>query len=144
MQALTLPARRGWHWFYDGFLIFRKNQLMLTLLVLAYWMLMALVNSIPVVGQIAATVCIPALSVGLMNACRMIEHGAQLNPQVLFSGFHQNLRVQLVLGAIYLSSPWASSESRHCLTAARCSSCSWSASSPIWPAAISCWQHNLP
>ena len=102
MQALTLPASRGWRWFYDGFLIFRKNQLMLTLLVLAYWILMALVNSIPVVGQIAATVCIPALSVGLMNACRMIEQGTPLNPHVLFSGFNENLRVQLVLGTIYL------------------------------------------
>jgi hypothetical protein len=102
MQALTLPASRGWHWLYDGFRIFRKNQLMLTLLVLAYWMLMALVNSIPVIGQIAATVCIPALSVSLMNACRMIEQAAPLNPQVLFSGFNENLRVQLVLGAIYL------------------------------------------
>jgi len=102
MQALTLPASRGWHWFYDGFRIFRKNQLMLTLLVLSYWMLMALLNSIPLVGQIAATVCMPALSVGLMNACRMIEQGAPLSPHVLFSGFNENWRVQLVLGAIYL------------------------------------------
>jgi len=102
MQALTLPASRGWRWLYEGFMILRKNQLMLTFIVIAYWMLMALVNSIPLIGQIAATVCIPVLSVSLMNACRMIEQGTPLKPQVLFSGFNENLRALLVLGALYL------------------------------------------
>jgi hypothetical protein len=75
MQALTLPAAQGWRWLTDGFRIFRKNHLMLTFLVISYWMLMALVNVIPMIGTIATTLCIPAFSVSLMNACRSIERG---------------------------------------------------------------------
>jgi hypothetical protein len=102
MQALTLPARRGWRWLSEGFAIFRKKQLMLSLLVLGYWMLMALISSFPLIGQLAATLLIPVFSVSLMNACRSIEQGALLPPQLLFSGFHKNLRPLLVLGAIYI------------------------------------------
>jgi hypothetical protein len=103
MQALTLPAAQGWRWLTDGFRIFRKNHLMLTFLVVSYWVLMALVNVIPVIGTIATTLCIPAFSVSLMNACRSIERGSPLGPQLLFSGFASNLRSLLTLGAIYLA-----------------------------------------
>ena len=102
MQALTLPAAHGWRWLTDGFRIFRRNHLLLTFLVVSYWMLMAVVNVIPLVGTIATTLCIPAFSVSLMNACRNIDRGVALGPQLLFSGFENNLRSLLTLGAIYL------------------------------------------
>ena len=44
MHPLTLPAARGWRWLADGFRLFRQNHLMLTFLIVSYWMLMALVN----------------------------------------------------------------------------------------------------
>jgi hypothetical protein len=102
MQALSLPAGRGWHWFYDGYRIFCKNRMMLSLIVLSYWMLMIVVNSIPVLGQVVATVLIPIFSVSLMNVCRLVDNGGRLVPQLLFSGFRKNLRALLVLGAGYL------------------------------------------
>lgn len=104
MQALTLPAAQGWRWLTDGFRIFRKNHLMLTFLVITYWMLMAVVNIIPVIGTVVTTLCIPAFSVSLMNACRNIDRGSPLAPQLLFSGFKSNLRSLLTLGGIYLAS----------------------------------------
>lgn len=104
MQALTLPAAQGWRWLTDGFRIFRKNHLMLTFLVISYWMLMAVVNIIPVIGTVVTTLCIPAFSVSLMNACRNIDRGSALAPQLLFSGFKSNLRSLLTLGGIYLAS----------------------------------------
>ena len=103
MQALTLPARRGWRWIAEGFGIFRKRHLMLSFFVLSYWMLMALINSLPFVGQIAATLLIPVFSVSLMNACRLIEQGGLMPPQLLFSGFDKNLRSLLVLGVVYIA-----------------------------------------
>ncbi|MBS1228509.1 MAG: hypothetical protein H6R17_1786 [Proteobacteria bacterium] len=103
MQALTLPAARGWRWLTEGFAIFRRNQLRLSLAVLSYWILMALINSVPLLGQLAATLLIPVFSVSLMNACRLLEHGSPLPPQLLFSGFQQNLRSLLVLGAVYIA-----------------------------------------
>jgi hypothetical protein len=101
MQALTLPARRGWRWLADGFGIFRKNRLMLSLAVLGYWMLMVLINSFPLIGKFAATLLFPVFSVSLMNACRMIDQGNPLTPPILFSGFRRNLRPLLVLGVVY-------------------------------------------
>ena len=103
MQALTLPARRGWCWLTEGFAIFRRNQLRLSLAVLSYWILMALINSVPLVGQLAATLLIPVFSVSLMNACRLLEQGGPLPPQLLFTGFQQNLRNLLMLGAVYIA-----------------------------------------
>ena len=102
MQALTLPSRRGWRWLAEGFAIFRRNQLKLSLAVLGYWILMALINSVPLIGQLAATLLIPAFSVSLMNACRLLEQGSVLPPQLLFSGFQQNLRALLMLGVVYI------------------------------------------
>jgi len=102
MQALKLPARRGWLWLLGGFAIFRKNPPVLTMLVVSYWMLIALVNLIPVLGALVATLCIPAFSVSLMNACRELDQGRTIGPQLLFSGFRQNLRALLMLGGVYL------------------------------------------
>ena len=102
MQALTLPTNRGWRWLADGFLIYRKNRLMLSLFVLAYILLMFMINSFPFIGNIAATLLIPVFSVSLMNACRLIEQGNPLPPQLLFSGFNRNLPALITLGGIYL------------------------------------------
>lgn len=101
MQALTLPASRGWRWLSIGFGIFRKNRLMLSLAVLGYWILMVLINSFPLIGKLAATLLFPAFSVSLMNACRLVDQGDPLTPSILFSGFRKNLRSLLVLGVIY-------------------------------------------
>ena len=103
MQALTLPAAQGWRWLTDGFRIFRKGHVMLTFLVVSYWLLMAMVNMLPVIGTVVTTLCIPAFSVSLMNVCRNIERSLPVTPQLLFSGFRSNLRSLLVLGAVYLA-----------------------------------------
>jgi hypothetical protein len=102
MQALKLPARRGWLWLAGGFALFRKNPPLLSMLVVSYWLLVAMINLIPVVGAIAATLCIPAFSVSLMNACRELDQGRPIGPQLLFSGFRENLKTLLMLGGLYL------------------------------------------
>ncbi|MDQ5918786.1 MAG: hypothetical protein QG660_1901, partial [Pseudomonadota bacterium] len=70
MQANKLTARQGWGWLGIAFTIFVKNPPLLTLIILAYWLIIALVNSVPMLGPIVATVAIPAFSVSLMNASR--------------------------------------------------------------------------
>lgn len=107
MQALKLPSRRGLRWLAEGFGIYRRNRLMLSLTVLGYWSLMALINSLPVVGQLATTLLIPVFSVSLMNACRLFEQGLPFVPQVLFSGFQKNLRALLLLGVVYIAASLA-------------------------------------
>ncbi len=102
MQALKLPARLGWGWLAAGFRIFRKNPPLFTLLILSYWVLIALVNVLPLIGPIAATICIPAFSVSLMNASRTLDRGESLDFSALFSGFRRNLPQLLLLGGLYL------------------------------------------
>lgn len=102
MQAYKLTARQGWGWLSAGLAIFLKNPPLLTLIILAYWMIIALVNSLPLIGPIIATVCIPAFSVSLMNASRNLDSGRPLVIQVLFSGFRTQTKALLILGGLYL------------------------------------------
>ena len=102
MQALTLPAGRGLRWLVEGFSIFQHRPALLSFLVLGYWLSMAVISAIPLFGQLASFLLIPAFSVSLMNACRLIDRKEELPPQVLFSGFHRNLQTLLTLGVVYV------------------------------------------
>ena len=102
MQARTPPASRGWQWLLEGYQLHRKSKLALALFVMAYWILMAMLGAIPLIGQIVATVAIPAMSVSLMNACRLIDQGKPLSFLVLFSGFRENRPALIIQGVIYL------------------------------------------
>ena len=102
MQALTLPAGRGLRWLVEGFSIFQHRPALLSFLVLGYWLSMAVISAIPLFGQLASFLLIPAFSVSLMNACRLIDRKEELPPQVLFSGFHRNLHTLLTLGVVYV------------------------------------------
>ncbi len=102
MRAQTLPAAAGWRWLVDGFAIYRRNPALLLLIVFSYWITLILVNLVPILGAIAASVAMPALSVGVMNACRDLDEGRLPLPGTLFSGFRTELRTLLILGALYL------------------------------------------
>ena len=103
MQAKKLTAGEGWRWLGTGFSLFRRNAPMLTVLIIGYWLTLAMANVIPLIGPIAATVAIPAFSVGLMNAVRKLDKGQPLEYMVLFSGFRHELKTLLILGALYLA-----------------------------------------
>ena len=75
MRAQTLPPAAGWRWLVGGFAIFRRNLVMLSMLVSAYWFIVLFLNVLPVLGALAASLAIPGLSVGLMQAARNIERG---------------------------------------------------------------------
>ena len=102
MRALTLPANAGWRWIAAGFAIFRRNPPMLSMLVMSYWFVMIFLNIVPLVGALAASMAIPGLSVGLMQAARNLERGQPVGIQTLFSGFRENARTLVLLGALYL------------------------------------------
>jgi hypothetical protein len=55
-----------------------------------------------VIGALAASLVIPGLSVGLMQAARLIERGQQVGVQTLFGSMKENGRTLLALGALYL------------------------------------------
>ncbi len=103
MQARQLPAIRGWNWIVEGFRLFRTNPALLTFLVFGYWLTLVFLNLVPLIGVAIAPLCVPALSVGVMNGCRALERGVDNGFGLLFSGFRKNGGVLLVLGAAYLA-----------------------------------------
>ncbi|MCC7059059.1 MAG: hypothetical protein IT508_02375 [Burkholderiaceae bacterium] len=102
MQARQLPAIRGWNWIVDGFRLFRTNPALLTFLVFGYWLVLIFLNLVPLLGMVLAPLCVPALSVGVMNGCRALERTNENGFGLLFSGFGKNRSTLLVLGAAYL------------------------------------------
>ncbi|MBL8417234.1 MAG: hypothetical protein JNN31_03260 [Dechloromonas sp.] len=102
MQVQTLPAAAGWAWLGTGFAIFRRNPPLLAMLVVTYWLTILLLNVLPVIGAVAASLIIPGLSVGLMQAARDLDRGQKAGLQTLFSGLQRNPRTLIALGALYL------------------------------------------
>lgn len=102
MRAQTLPPAAGWQWIMGGFAIFRRNPIMLGMLVVAYWFTMLFLNIIPVVGVLIASLAIPGLSVGLMQAARNLERGQPIGLQTLFGSLKENGRTLMILGGLYL------------------------------------------
>jgi len=102
VRAQTLPAAAGWQWILSGFAIFKRNPPVLSMLVISYWFTVIFLNILPVVGALAASLLIPGLSVGLMQASRNIERGQPVGLQTLFGGLKENTKTLLALGALYL------------------------------------------
>lgn len=103
VHARVVPALRGVRWLAEGWELFKVSPLLWFVLVLAYWMVMSALGLVPFVGVAAATVLIPAFSVGFMAASRDCERRQPPVPPRLFEGFRANLRTQLALGVVYLS-----------------------------------------
>ena len=100
MQAQRLPAARGWYWIVDGFRLFRRNPPLLGFLVFGYWFLLLLIDMVPVIGPVAASLCVPALSVSVMNGCRAIDRGQRPDLNLLLSGFQRHPRMLGALGGL--------------------------------------------
>ncbi len=102
MQVQTLPAAAGWRWLGAGFAIFRRNPPLLAMLIVCYWLTVLILNILPVIGAVAASLVIPGLSVGLMQAARDLERGQSIGLPTLFAGLKTNTRTLMALGALYL------------------------------------------
>lgn len=103
MQAARLPASAGWRWLAFGFAIVRKNPGQMVAVSIAYWLILAVASAAPFVGSVLGAVLAPGLSVGVMNVCRQIDRGENVNAAVLFSAFRSQTLVLLALGALYLA-----------------------------------------
>ena len=83
--------------------MFRVAPLAWVALVFTYLLLTQILALVPLIGAAAAATLVPAFTVGLMAAARASASGGPLALTLLFDGFRNGLRAQLVLGAIYLT-----------------------------------------
>ncbi|MCK2126101.1 hypothetical protein MX652_05300 [Thauera aromatica] len=102
MQANQLPMQRGWAWLRDGVQLWRRNPALITFATFGYLLTLVVLSVVPLIGQLAASLIMPALSVGVLNACRAIDARRKAGPDVLFSGFKVNLQALVAIGGLYL------------------------------------------
>lgn len=103
MQANTLSSTHGWNWLRTGLQLWRRSPALITFAAFGYLLALLVVSLFPFIGQIAASLIMPALSVGVLNACRAVDAGDKAGPEVLFSGFRTNLPALLAIGGLYLA-----------------------------------------
>lgn len=72
------------------------------MLVVAYWFTVIFLNVLPIIGAVLASLAIPGLSVGLMQAARNLERSQPVGLQTLYGGLKENTRTLLALGGLYL------------------------------------------
>ena len=102
MQARIVGARQGAAWLVDGWRLFRAAPLGWLAMVFAYWIIMTLASVVPFIGVAAASIMVPAFSVGFMAAARAASRRGPVELSLLFDGFRHQPKSQLVLGVIYL------------------------------------------
>jgi hypothetical protein len=101
MQARIVTPRQGARWLADGWRLFRVAPLGWLALVFAYWLIVTLVSVVPLVGVVAASMMVPAFSVGFMAAARAAARRGPVELALLFDGFRHHLKSQIILGAVY-------------------------------------------
>lgn len=98
----VVPALHGWHWLRDGLKLFASAPLTWMLLVLSYWLVIALVGVLPLIGAFIGVVLMPAFGASFMNIGRTAERGTIATPLLLFSGLRTRQIDMLLLGGVYL------------------------------------------
>lgn len=94
--------RNGWLWLRDGFKLWLRNPALLSFAAFGYLLTLLVASLLPYVGQVLATLLMPAMSLGVLNACRAAEAGRKTGPDILFSGFRTHLPELFKIGGLYL------------------------------------------
>ncbi len=102
MQALQLPAGRGWGWLVEALRLYRRNPSLLVLMTMNYWLQYFMVFLVPLVGPLAANVLLQAMSVTAMNGFRTVDQKRPFAVDILWSGFLRNRVALFKLGGLYL------------------------------------------
>jgi hypothetical protein len=102
VRARIVPASRGAAWLLGGVQLFIAAPFAWLFLVAAYYFMVLVASMVPVLGFIAVGVTTPAFSVGFMAVARAAGSGSRPDLPLLFDGFRQDARSQLILGAFYL------------------------------------------
>lgn len=102
MQVRTLPALRGAFWIAAGFLLYRRNAPLLSMLVFANLILALLCSQLQPFGPFLLILASPLFIVLIANACAAIErHGRrQLAPQMLTRNLRERGGQLLRLGLL--------------------------------------------
>ncbi len=96
------PARQGMAWLARAYTMFKQHRLAWVVLLLAYYLVLVLLRTIPFAGPYAMTIMKPVFAVGLLAAAWSQERGAVPALSQLFQGFRANIWALLPIGAFYV------------------------------------------
>lgn len=99
--ARSVTAGRGLSWFGEGFEIFKLDPWIWILNVVLFFVILALLNMIPVVS-ILSSLLGPVFIAGLILGCRDLDEGNELKVSHVFAGFQNRAGPLIGLGAINL------------------------------------------
>jgi len=97
------PARRGALWLKQAYAMLSAHRLPWLMLLVLYYIVVGLVELVPVVGRHAAFVLKPVFEVGFLAAAWAQERGEVPHPRHLFQGFRANLWVLIPLGIVLVA-----------------------------------------
>jgi len=95
-------AAHGFAWLKDSYAMFRRLRLAWILLLISYYMMLALVDFVPLVGGFAAPLLKPVFAVGFLAAAWTQERGGVPAIRQLFQGFRSNLPALSSLGIVFV------------------------------------------
>jgi len=96
------PAARGALWLREAFGMLSRARGRWLMLVLLYYLIMAIVDVLPVIGRIAVPMLKPVFAVGFLAAAWSQERGEPPRLRQLFQGFRANLFALLPLGVLLI------------------------------------------
>lgn len=97
------PGRRGIAWLAQSYAMFAQHRLAWIGLLLAYYILLLVIEALPWIGVFVAPLIKPLLSVGFLAAAWTQERGGKPSLGMLLRGFAANLRALLPLGVVFIA-----------------------------------------
>jgi len=95
-------GRRGIAWLRRSYAMFRQHRLAWIGLLLAYYVLLLVIEAVPFIGSIVAPLVKPVLSVGFLAGAWTQERGGRPAISMVFRGFGANVRALLPLGLVFV------------------------------------------
>ena len=95
-------ARRGAIWLKEAHAMLTAHRLPWLMLLLLYYLVIGIVDIIPLIGQFGLPLLKPVFAVGFLAAAWNQERGGAPELRLLFQGFRSNLWALLPLGAFML------------------------------------------
>jgi uncharacterized membrane protein len=99
-EPRRLVAGRGWHWYVNGFKLFRRQPGMWIVLALQFFVLALLAGVLPALGALAYTLVSPVLSAGVYLAAKQCDSGHRIGSLDLFTAFRGEVKPLLFIGFI--------------------------------------------
>jgi len=97
------PARQGFTWLGAAYAMFKVYRLPWAALVLAYFIILVLMQTVPFIGPYAAALLSPVFGVGLLAAAWTQERGGRPAFNQLFQGFRTNLWSLVAIGVFFVA-----------------------------------------